>query len=221
VSSPVAGQFKHLDKDAAKPRNVSEFRVDSTDGYEAGQTVDVTLFEAGELVDVIGTSKGKGFAGTIARHNFQRGPKTHGSPNDPLVHQGGVRQLAGTRIGTSAPPTRGDGAGGGRKPWRQKGTGRARQGSRRSPQWRGGGVVFGPHPRDHDQRMPAKMRRAALKGVLSAKQAAGELRVVEGFALDEIKTRALIEHLDAWGAQGKVLLVLAGRDETVERSCAN
>ena len=77
----MEGQFKHLDKDAAKPRNVSEFRVDSTDGYETGQTVDVTLFEAGELVDVIGTSKGKGFAGTIARHNFQRGPKTHGSTN--------------------------------------------------------------------------------------------------------------------------------------------
>ncbi|TME31913.1 MAG: 50S ribosomal protein L4 [Chloroflexi bacterium] len=99
--------------------------------------------------------------------------------------------------------------------------GRARQGSRRAPQWRGGGVVFGPHPRGHDQRMPAKMRRAALKGVLSAKQAAGELRVVEGFALEEIKTRAFIEHLEAWDAQGKVLLVLAGRDETVERSCAN
>src|SRR5204863_4178 len=163
--SPVAGQFKHLDKEAAKPRNVSEFRVDSTEGYEAGQTVDVTLFEAGELVDVIGTSKGKGFAGTIERHNFQRGPKTHGSTN--------YRQP-------------GDVAGGGRKPWRQKGTGRARQGSRRAPQWRGGGVVFGPHPRGFDQRMPAKMRRAALKGVLSAKQAAGELRVVEGFALDEI-----------------------------------
>ena len=81
VSSPVAGQFKHLDKEVAKPRNVSEFRVDSTEGYEAGQTVDVSLFEAGELVDVVGTSKGKGFAGTIKRHNFQRGPKTHGSTN--------------------------------------------------------------------------------------------------------------------------------------------
>ena len=143
------------------------------------------------------------------------------TPNDALVHQAVVRQLAGSRIGTSDTQTRGDVAGGGRKPWRQKGTGRARQGSRRAPQWRGGGVVFGPHPRGFDQRMPAKMRRAALKGVLSAKQAAGELRVVEGFALDEIKTRAFIEHLEAWDAQGKVLLVLAARDETVERSCAN
>ena len=143
------------------------------------------------------------------------------TPNEGLVHQAVVRQQAGGRIGTSDTQTRGEVAGGGRKPWRQKGTGRARQGSRRAPQWRGGGVVFGPHPRGHDQRMPAKMRRAALKGVLSAKQAAGELRVVEGFALDEIKTRAFIEHLEAWNAQGKVLLVLAARDETVERSCAN
>lgn len=81
VSKPVAGQFGHLDKAAAKPRAVSEFRVDSLDGYETGQKLDVTLFEAGELVDVIGTSRGKGFAGTIARHNFRRGPKTHGSTN--------------------------------------------------------------------------------------------------------------------------------------------
>jgi len=81
VSKPVAGQFAHLDKEAAKPRDVSEFRVDAVEGYEPGQVVDVTLFEAGELVDVIGQSKGKGFAGTIARHNFKRGPKTHGSTN--------------------------------------------------------------------------------------------------------------------------------------------
>jgi large subunit ribosomal protein L4 len=111
--------------------------------------------------------------------------------------------------------------GGGRKPWRQKGTGRARQGSRTAPHWRGGGVVFGPHPRSFDQKLPTKMRRAAMRGVLSAKQADGAVRVVEGFALDEIRTRAFAEHLAAWDAQGKVLLVLAARDETVERSCAN
>lgn len=81
VTKPVAGQFAHLEKEAAKPRNVSEFRLDSVEGYELGQSVDVTLFEAGELVDVTGQSKGKGFAGTIARHNFKRGPKTHGSTN--------------------------------------------------------------------------------------------------------------------------------------------
>jgi large subunit ribosomal protein L4 len=82
-------------------------------------------------------------------------------------------------------------------------------------------VVFGPHPRSYEQRMPAKMRRSALRGVLTAKQAEGALRVVEGFDLDEIKTRTMIERLSAWDAGGKVLLVLAGRDQTVERSCRN
>jgi large subunit ribosomal protein L4 len=141
--------------------------------------------------------------------------------NESVIHQAVVRQQAGHRLGTADTLTRGRVTGGGRKPWRQKGTGRARQGSRVAPHWRGGGVVFGPHPRGFEQRLPAKMRRAALTGVLSAKRADGALRVVEGFDLDEIKTRAMIAHLDAWKAEGKVLLVLARRDQTVERSCAN
>ena len=141
--------------------------------------------------------------------------------NEPLIHQAVVRQRSGQRIGTAETLTRGLVHGGGRKPWRQKGTGRARQGSRVAPHWRGGGVVFGPHPRDYEQKMPAKMRRAALRGVLSSKQADGAVRVVSGFDLAEIQTKAFIAHLDAWEAGGKVLLVLAGRDETVERSCAN
>jgi large subunit ribosomal protein L4 len=141
--------------------------------------------------------------------------------NGSLVHQAAVRQLAGRRIGSADTLTRDEVRGGGRKPWRQKGTGRSRQGSRRAPQWAGGGVVFGPHPRSYEQRMPAKMRRAALRGVLSAKQADGALRVVEGFGLDEIKTRAVAERLAAWDAGGKVLIVLAARDETVERSASN
>jgi large subunit ribosomal protein L4 len=141
--------------------------------------------------------------------------------NESVIHQAVVRQQAGHRLGTVATLTRAAVTGGGRKPWRQKGTGRARQGSRTSPQWRGGGVVFGPHPRGFGQKLPAKMRRAALTGVLSAKRADGALRVVSGFELEEIKTRAVLAHLEAWKAEGKVLLVLAGRDETVERSCAN
>jgi large subunit ribosomal protein L3 len=80
-TKPVAGQFKHLEKDHQSPARVREFRVDSVDGYEVGQTLDVSLFEAGELVDVTGVSKGHGFTGTIARHHFKRGPKTHGSNN--------------------------------------------------------------------------------------------------------------------------------------------
>ena len=81
VTKPVAGQFKHLEKDHQSPARVREFRVDSVEGYEVGQTLDVSLFEAGELVDVTGVSKGHGFTGTIARHHFKRGPKTHGSNN--------------------------------------------------------------------------------------------------------------------------------------------
>jgi large subunit ribosomal protein L3 len=80
-TKPVAGQFKHLEREQQKPASVREFRVESTEGYEVGQTLDVSLFEIGELVDVTGVSKGKGFTGTIARHNFKRGPKTHGSNN--------------------------------------------------------------------------------------------------------------------------------------------
>ena len=141
--------------------------------------------------------------------------------NEDLIHQAVIRQMAGRRLGTSNTLTRGEVNGGGKKPWRQKGTGRARQGTKTAPHWAGGGVVFGPHPRSYEQRMPAKMRRSALRGVLSAKQAEGALRVVEGFDLDEIKTRTMIDRLSAWDAGGKVLLVLAGRDQTVERSCRN
>ena len=101
--------------------------------------------------------------------------KLFGAPvNEALIHQAAVRQLASRRIGTADTLTRGEVAGGGRKPWRQKGTGRARQGSRTAPHWKGGGVVFGPHPRGYEQKMNAKMRRAALRGVLSAKAADGD-----------------------------------------------
>ena len=145
-----------------------------------------------------------------------------GAPvNESLIHQAVVRQQAGRRIGTVDTLTRGEVRGGGRKPWRQKGTGRARQGTRRAPQWAGGGVVFGPHPRSYAQKMPAKMRRSALRGALSAKQAEGAVRVVTGFELDAIKTKSMIERLEAWKAEGKVLLVLPARDLTVERSSRN
>jgi large subunit ribosomal protein L4 len=145
-----------------------------------------------------------------------------GAPvNESLIHQAAVSQLAARRIGSADTQTRGEVHGGGRKPWRQKGTGRARQGSRRAPQWAGGGVVFGPHPRSYAQRLPAKMRRGALRGVLSAKQAEGAVRVVEAVELDEPRTRAMLARLAAWKAEGKVLLVLAARDPAVERSSAN
>lgn len=141
--------------------------------------------------------------------------------NEALIHQAVVRQLAGARLGTSDTLTRGEVRGGGKKPWRQKGTGRARQGTRSAPQWKGGGVVFGPHPRGYELRMPAKMRRAALQGVLTGKAEDGALRVVEGFGLEEIGTRAFAERLAAWKTEGKVLVILPARDHVVERSCRN
>jgi large subunit ribosomal protein L4 len=138
-----------------------------------------------------------------------------------LIHQAAMAQLDARRVGTADTLTRAQVRGGGRKPWRQKGTGRARQGSRTSPQWRGGGVVFGPHPRDYAVKVNDKVRRSALRGALSAKVADGAVKVVEGFDLDKIQTKALVERLAAWEVQGRVLLVLAARDENVERSAAN
>jgi large subunit ribosomal protein L4 len=148
--------------------------------------------------------------------------KLFGAPrNDALIHQAAVRQMAGRRAGTADTMTRGDVTGGGKKPRRQKGTGRARQGSRTAPHWKGGGVVFGPHPRSYEQKMNAKMRRAALRSVLSAKAEDGAVRVVEGFGLDEIGTRAFADRLSGWDAGGKVLVILPARDDVVERSCRN
>ena len=145
-----------------------------------------------------------------------------GAPvNESLIHQAVIRQLAGRRIGSADTLTRGEVRGGGKKPWRQKGTGRARQGSKSAPQWAGGGVVFGPHPRSYEQKMPSKMRRSALRGVLSAKQADGAVRVVESVDLAEARTKAMLERLTGWKAEGKVLLVLPERDPSVERSCRN
>jgi len=138
-----------------------------------------------------------------------------------LIHQAAMAQLDARRVGTADTLTRGQVRGGGRKPWRQKGTGRARQGSRTSPQWRGGGVVFGPHPRDYAVKVNDKVRRAALRGALSSKAADGAIKVVEGFGLDKIQTKGLVERLAAWEVEGRVLLVLAARDEVVERSAAN
>lgn len=141
--------------------------------------------------------------------------------NESLIHQAVVRQMANRRLGTADTLTRAEVRGGGAKPWRQKGTGRARQGSRTSPHWTGGGIIFGPHPRSYEQKMPAKMRRSALRGALTAKRADGAVRVVEGFGLDAIKTKTMLERLAGWNAAGKVLLVLAARDEVVELSCRN
>lgn len=134
--------------------------------------------------------------------------------NIPLLHQVVVAQLAAARQGTHKAKTRGEVRGGGHKPWRQKGTGRARQGSRRAPQWKGGGVVHGPVPRDYSQRTPKKMKAAALRGALSDRARDGRLHVVEGFvAGDTPSTKAGVAALRRVTDARKVLVVLAEDDQ--------
>ena len=142
--------------------------------------------------------------------------------NTAVLHQVVTAQLAGRHLGTDATKKRGEVSGGGRKPYRQKGTGRARQGSTRSPQFRGGGVVFGPHPRSYAQRLPRQMKRLALVGALTAKLDDDAIRVVDGFGLEGPKTRDLIGVIDALGrSDGRVLIVAPGTDETLILSARN
>ncbi len=146
--------------------------------------------------------------------------------NEAVLHQAVVAQLAGRRLGTSDTKTRGEVRGGGRKPYRQKGTGRARQGSRTAPHYRGGGVVFGPHPRSYEQKLPRKMRRIALRSALTAKLNDDAIRVVDAFGMaDEPRTKAFVTVLEALGAGDgharRVLVVAPAPDASLLRSAAN
>src|SRR5215213_10405634 len=141
--------------------------------------------------------------------------------NTALLHQAVTAQLAGRRTGTADTKTRGEVRGGGAKPYRQKGTGRARQGSRSAPHYRGGGAVFGPHPRSYEQRLPRKMKRIALRGALTAKFGDEAIKVIDAFGLDAVKTRELVGVLGALEAKGRVLVVAPGRNQTLELSARN
>jgi len=143
-------------------------------------------------------------------------------PNVPVMHQMMVMQRANARQGTHSTRTRGEVRGSTRKLYRQKGTGRARQGAIRAPHHSGGGVVFGPKPRDYSKRMPRKMRRLAVRSALSAKQAAGEIRFVDTIVLDAIRTKAVVELLNAFDlGKGKILIVLPEKNEILSRSANN
>ena len=142
-------------------------------------------------------------------------------PNVAVMHQVVTAQLAAARSGTADTKTRGEVSGGGKKPWRQKGLGRARQGSIRSPQFRGGGTVFGPHPRSYRQRTPKKMRRRARHSGLSARAAEGQVKVVESFDWAEPKTKQAVGLLKAMEVSGKALVVLGKGDEVAVRSLGN
>ena len=138
-----------------------------------------------------------------------------------MLHQVVTAQLAGRRTGTHDTKTRGEVRGGGKKPYRQKGTGRARQGSVDAPHYRGGGAVFGPHPRSYEQRLPRKMKRLALRGALTAKLDDEPVKVIDTFGLEAIKTKELAGVLRALDASGRVLVVAPGRDQTLELSARN
>jgi large subunit ribosomal protein L4 len=145
-----------------------------------------------------------------------------GAPiHEGLMHQALVRQLANARLGTHKTKTRGEIRGGGRKPWRQKGTGRARQGSIRSPQWRGGGTVFGPTPRSYRQKMPRKMRRQALRSALSVKASESHVVLLDSLEMAEPKTKEMVSILQKLGVGSSALIVLPGRDDVVLRSVYN
>lgn len=138
-----------------------------------------------------------------------------------VLHQAVVRHLANQRSGTASTKTRGEVQGSGRKPWRQKGTGRARAGSIRSPLWRKGGIVFGPKPRSYKQTLPRKMRRLAVKSALSSRVQDGDLIVIEEIRLPEPKTREVVKLLRNLDATKTALLVLPERDEMIERAARN
>ena len=146
------------------------------------------------------------------------------SINVDLMHQAYVRQMANARLGTHSTKTRGEVRGGGRKPWRQKGTGRARQGSTRSPVWVGGGKVHAPRPRSHRKDMPLKMRRAALRSALSAKASAEGILVLDKLSLPEPKTKLMAEALNRLVGSDSALILIPEKSadyETVERSTRN
>ena len=142
-------------------------------------------------------------------------------PNAAVMHMMVVSYLANQRQGTQSALTRSEVSGGGRKPWRQKGTGRARQGSTRAPQWYHGGVVFAPKPRDYRFSVNKKVRRLAMKSAFSAKAAADEIIVIDQIALDEIKTASIAAMLSAVGSEKKALIVLPEVDEKVIKSARN
>ncbi|MCL4275085.1 MAG: 50S ribosomal protein L4 [Anaerolineales bacterium] len=144
--------------------------------------------------------------------------------NVDLMHQAYVRQMANARLGTHETKVRSEVAGGGRKPWKQKGTGRARQGSRRAAQWVGGGRIHTPHPRSYEQRMPKKMRQAALRSALSVKAAEASIVVVDDLDLKDSKTRVMADMLGNLVGTSTVLVLMPVKDqnyETVMRSANN
>lgn len=142
-------------------------------------------------------------------------------PNKAVMHQALIRQNANARQGTHQTKTRGMVRGGGKKPWKQKGTGRARQGSTRAPHWKGGGVVFGPHPRSYEQKMPKKMRHLALRSALAAKARENQIVVVDEIKLDRSKTAEMRQIITSLKAQPTALVLLPEPNDSLSRAAHN
>ena len=142
-------------------------------------------------------------------------------PNQDVLHRVVLNQLANRRQGTHSTKTRSEVRGGGKRPYRQKGTGRARHGSTRSAQYVGGGIIFGPKPRDYSYTLPKKVRRLAMKSALSGKVAASSMIIVDKLELSEIKTKTMVKVLEKLGADKSALVVTVARDEIVEKSTRN
>ena len=143
------------------------------------------------------------------------------TPNEKGIHAAGVNFLANQRQGTQSTKTRAEVSGGGRKPWRQKGTGHSRQGSPRAPQWTPGGIALGPKPRDYSYTLNKKVKRLAIKSALSDKAANGNLIIVDSLAVEEYKTKTVVNLLAAVGAEGKSLVATAALEEKLVKSAAN
>lgn len=141
--------------------------------------------------------------------------------NEDVLFRNYHRYLTNKRAGTASTKTRGEVSGGGAKPWRQKGTGRARHGSIRSPIWRGGGVVFGPHPRDYRFTIPKKMRKAGIRMALTIKAKENKLQIVDNFNLSEIKTKKMLEILKNLNVERNALIVVDGKNEILRKSLKN
>lgn len=142
-------------------------------------------------------------------------------PNTAVMHQALVRQHANKRLGTHSTKTRGEVSGGGRKPWKQKGTGRARQGSTRAPHWRHGGVTFGPKPRDYTQALPKRMRRLALRSALSSKASSGQIMVIDSFEGLEGRTKSMVAFLGQFDAVRGTVVATGVKQENLIRAASN
>jgi len=169
------------------------------------------------VTDISLRTQSGGTAGTVTLADAVFGVQ----PNVPVMHQVVTAQLARARAGTQSTLTRAEVRGGGKKPWRQKGTGRARQGSTRSPQWAGGGVALGPKPRDYSQKTPKKMVALALRGALSDRASEGKIVVIDAWNFEKPNTKGAVSALQALGVSGPVLVVITREDENAYKSFRN